>query len=160
MKVEKPFDTQALLHWWKTLEDDKAGRAELRRCRDATDVALTAAFFRFLQKFGINDRRHIDRYALIAGVLAHVKRYDETRHVAAQMATPKTGSRARVSGLRFRRLIQLRDRGAILQPMIRTVRLLEGTVDIQSLAEGLYWWSDHTRKEWAHHYYMTAPQES
>ena len=43
--------------------------------------------------------------------------------------------------------------------MIRLVRLLGGSVDIVSLANGIYWWNERTKKEWAYAYYENAPSE-
>ena len=55
MKESLSFDAQsalghALLRWWKWLENDRGGRAELRRAHDLTAVALTGAYQRFYQQ--------------------------------------------------------------------------------------------------------------
>ena len=112
----------------------------------------------------------IDRLALVAGVLSHVKEYrvGETekniqRSFAAQMAGNSSrggeGTKAVVSGLRFRRLIQIDDDEKLFQEMIRVVRLLGEEVDIVSLAHGIYWWNERTKKEWAFAYYENVPTE-
>ena len=76
------------------------------------------------------------------------------------MATPKAGSdRARVSGLRFRRLLKISDREELYQPLIRIVRLLGGQANILSLADDIYFWGENVRKNWAYAYYETAPSE-
>ena len=64
-----------------------------------------------------------------------------------------------MSGLRFRQLLKIEDPDKLYTTMIRLVRLLGGSVDIVSLANGIYWWNEHTKKEWAYAYYENAPSE-
>lgn len=160
MNQQKAYDEQALFSWWKELENNKGDRAELRRCRSATDVVFTQAFFRFLREINSKERKNIDQLALIAGVLAHVKTNDSSKRIAEQMATPKSGSNARVSGLRFRRLLKIDNRDELYPALVRLIHLLDGTANIFSLAESAFYWSEKTRKDWAYDYYTTAPQES
>lgn len=159
MNQQKAYEEQALFSWWKELENNKGDRAELRRCRSATDVAFTQAFYRFLRAIDRKDRSNIDQLALIAGVLAHVEKNDPSNRIAEQMATQKSGSNARVSGLRFRRLLKIDDREELYQALVRLIHLLNGTANIFSLAESAFYWSERTRKDWAYDYYSNAPQE-
>jgi CRISPR system Cascade subunit CasB len=77
------------------------------------------------------------------------------------MAMPKSGStNARVSGLRFRRLLKVQNNSDLFEPLIRVVRMLDGNVNISSLANSIYWWNDFTRKDWAFAYYDKAPDET
>jgi len=160
MKDQKPYDEQALFKWWDSLEQNKGERAELRRCRTTTDVAFTQAFYRFLRAIDKKNRSNIDQLALIAGVLAHVKKNDPSKRIAEQMASPKSGINARVSGLRFRRLLKIDNREELYQALVRLIHLLDGTANIYSLAESAFYWSERTRKDWAYDYYTTSPQES
>ena len=43
--------------------------------------------------------------------------------------------------------------------LIRAIRLLDGSVDLVSLANAAFWWNERTRKSWAYDYYATAPSE-
>ena len=152
-----------LLKWWKELDESRGDRAALRRCHNPTEVAFNPAFHRLRMKFkqfGYVDQESL---ALIAGILSHVRSNNERVHIAAQMATPKSGSTtACVSGLRFRRVLKLKDNTDLFEPLIRIVRMLDGIVNIPVLANSIYWWSvnDFTRKEWAFKYYDKAPTES
>jgi CRISPR system Cascade subunit CasB len=80
--------------------------------------------------------------------------------IAQQMATAKSpGAGARVSGLRFRRLLAVSDREVLYTLLIRVVRLLDGRVNLASLANAAFWWNERTKRDWAYDYYAAAPSE-
>lgn len=96
----------------------------------------------------------------VAALISHVKEHQPGLTFAQQMGRPKSeGGSARVSGLRFRRLLQLRNHEELFPGLIRTIHLLGGAANLHSLATGAYWWNDSTRKQWAFDYYETAPDE-
>ena len=100
--------------------------------------------------------------ALVAGVLSHAKTHSEPDSIARQMASPKQGDdKARVSGLRFRKLLKIKgeNKDELFSSMIGIVKLLDGNVNIYSLANSLYWWNNFTKKQWAYDYYERAPNE-
>ncbi len=149
---------EALLAWYYELNNARGDRAELRRCHTVMEVAFNPAFHRL--RLNLN-QFNPESLALVSGVLAHVKNNDTSKHFAAQMATPKHGNvNARVSELRFRRLLKIQDQSELFGAMIRIVRLLDGNVNIPSLATGLYWWNELTRKDWAYAYYDTGLKET
>jgi len=82
--------------------------------------------------------------------------------IAEQMATPKDGSKdnAKVSGLRFRRLLKVKDQEDLFISMSRIIALLGGAVNLRSLAQSVYFWNDRTRKQWAFEYYSKATNEA
>lgn len=156
-----PKARQVLYEWWSGLEINRGDRAALRHCHDETEVVFTPAFHRLrkdlLDEFNVN----LEALAIVAGVLSHVKNNDEGSRFAVQMATPASGSsNARVSGLRFRRLLNIEDRQELFTSMIRTVRLLNGTANLFDLANSIYWWNELTKKQWAYDYYTKSPNES
>ena len=123
-----------------------------------------------LEPLGSISPDQMDRLAIVAGVLSHVKENkteDRERNLlrsfAVQMASPppkgSPGKKACVSGMRFRQLLKVEDADKLYATMIRLVRLLGGSVDIVSLANGIYWWNERTKKEWAYAYYEHAPSE-
>jgi CRISPR system Cascade subunit CasB len=79
--------------------------------------------------------------------------------LAEQMATGKTDGSARVSGLRFRRLLKVKEADGLFSALGRVVALLGGAVNLQSLANSVYFWNDRTRKQWAFEYYTKSPSE-
>ena len=153
----------ALIKWWNGLDNSRGDRAALRRCHNPTEVAFNPAFHRLRMKFKPFGYVNQESLALIAGILSHVRNNNEHVHIAAQMATPKSGSTtACVSGLRFRRILKVQDNTDLFEPLIRIVHMLDGTVNIPVLANSIYWWNvnDSTRKDWAFRYYDKAPAES
>jgi len=150
-----------LLDWWRDLDQARGDRAELRRAAIPAAVAFSPVFHQLLHSLQRIGRPSAERLAVVAGVLSHIKDHDGSVAFAAQLASPKSESdRARVSGLRFRRLLKIADREELYQPLIRTVRLLDGRVNLISLADGIYFWGENVRKQWAYSYYETSPSES
>ena len=156
-------ETQALSAWWQALDANRGDRAELRRCATLTDVVFTSAYHRLrlaVGKYGpVND----NALALVAGLAARVKMDVTENTLAEQMATPKDPTskdgRAKVGGLRFRRLLKVKESDALFNAMGRVVALLGGAVNLQSLANSVYFWNDRTRKQWAFEYYSKSPSE-
>jgi CRISPR system Cascade subunit CasB len=155
-----PEEKEVLENWWREFKNNPGDRAALRRCRSAAEVAFVPYFHQLrldLVKIAYVQPQSLAR---VVGVLSHVKDYDESnaRSIAQQMAAKKDGSdQARVSDLRFRRLLAIDDADELYGPMIRIIRLLGGGADIPSLADGIYWWNDRTKNTWAYDYYSEAP---
>ncbi len=151
-----------LVAWWKGMESDKGERAVLRRASNPTEVVFSPVYHRLLNKL-LQQGGPVNREALaaVAGLATHVKVNAESAlSLARQMASPKSaGGNARVSGLRFRRLLTVAERGELYPLLIRVIRLLDGNVNLLSLANAVYWWNENTRKQWAYDYYSTAPAE-
>jgi len=167
---------EALLSWWKELDDARGDRAALRQCHNPLEVAFTPAFHRLkmrLEQYGTISPDQMDKLALVAGVLSHVKENKTEcrerniqRSFVVKMASPSPkgglGKKACVSELRFRQLLKIEDPDKLYMTMIRLVRLLGGSgdpVEVVSLANGIYWWNERTKKEWAFAYYENAPNE-
>jgi CRISPR system Cascade subunit CasB len=156
-----PDARSVLIDWWAGLDRARGDRAALRRCRSAQEVAFVPAYHRLRQNLSRVAPVDAEKLAVVAGILSHVKDNDFSLRFAQQMATPKSGSdRARVSGLRFRRLLKLESRDDLYGAVVRTIRLLDGSLDIASLADGVYWWNERTKKNWAFDYYDKAPNEA
>lgn len=153
-------ESKKLLDWWHGLENNRGDRAALRHCRSLTEVVFVPSYHRLRQellRFGNVDSEGL---AITAGLAARVKIINAGHTLAKQMALPKeAGGSARVSGLRFRRLLKIQGREDMYHAMIRIVALLGGSLNLISLAESVYWWNDITRKNWAFDYYTNAPSE-
>jgi len=156
-----PDARKALIEWWKDLDHARGDRAALRRCRSSQEVAFIPAFHRLYHSLSRIVPVDAEKLAVVSGVLSHIRQNDYALRFAQQMATPKSGSdHARVSGMRFRRLLKIEGRDDLYGALIRTVRLLDGAADIASLANGIYWWNERTKNEWAFDYYDKAPNEA
>lgn len=159
-KEGKKSEAALVKEWWASLEKDKGGRAELRRAKKLEQVFFSPAFHALYRKLRSTDWYSKEKIALMVGVLAHVKTHTGAMSFAAQMASPgKSGSKAKVSGLRFRRLLQNKTPNDIYGPLIRIVRLLDKQANVPDLAQSLYWWNDRTKQDWAFAYYEKAPGE-
>lgn len=128
--------------------------AELRRSKSIDDVILNSTAFHDLRnRLSDTKWKNIERIALIAGVLSHV-RYNKDVFLPKILAkkTTKDASKNAIL-LRFRRLIQYQDFRELFRPMIRHLDLVENKANISHLANSLYYWSDQTRKDWAISFY-------
>jgi len=153
-------ESKVLLDWWRGLETNRGDRAALRRCCNLSEVVFVPSYHRLRQEllrlgYVVNS----EGLAIVAGLTARVKEDNNKHTVAKQMATSVAGDSARVSGLRFRRLLKIQDRDKLYPAMIRIVALLGSSLSLVNLADSVYWWNDITRKNWAFDYYTNAPSE-
>jgi CRISPR system Cascade subunit CasB len=162
MFIEGDESSGLLISWWEALDQDRGERATLRRAADPSGVVFGSSFHMLLgrlrgQGYPLG-RDGTVALAAVAGLVAHVKSHVGGASIAQQMATPKSpGAGARVSGLRFRRLLAVSDRNELYPLLLRVVRLLDGHINLVSLANAAFWWNERTRQEWAYDYYATAP---
>lgn len=143
-----------LTTWWYRLDDARRDRAELRRCHIVSNVAFCPSFHHLrlaLLPFG---KHNVERLAIVAGVLAHIKVNDASTTFAAQMAVSRDGGdQPRLSDLRFRRLLKIDDLSVLHGEFIRITRLLGGSINIVDLAETIINWNKNVKKQLAYIYY-------
>lgn len=156
-RPDKLFDPdyesgKILFQWWKELEDRRGDRAQLRRTRDPAEVVFVPAYHYLYHQLRLADKEAL---ACVAGLCAHVKDNDSGQTFAEQMADGN--DKAKVSGLRFRRLLRIDDRDELYNAMRRMIQMLGGVVNIYSLAQTVYWWNQRTKKQLAYEYYEHAP---
>ena len=144
-----------LLAWWNGLDDDRGGRAILRRASSPTLVALSAPYqrlFRRLQSVADIRPQDCERIAAIVGLLAHVKE-NESRPLAEAMSQrDEGGDRPTVSELRFLRLLDAADTEALFTGLRRVLPLMKQRVDVLALASDVLYWGDAVKKRWAYAY--------
>lgn len=150
---------QSLQSWHHRLDTNRGDRARLRRGDRPEDIMLTDAFFNFINQMPDSwlDQRSIISSASVAGLLSHVKsdhqvlskshqstdqnKYKNMASFAEQLATPtKSSDKAPVSTLRFQQLLKSRTTEEFYRRMIRTIRLLDGRVNILSLTNDIVQW--------------------
>lgn len=147
-----------IYQWWKGLDQDRGGRAELRRCHNLTEVMFCPSFHRLYHSLAAVGAVNREGIALIAGVLSHVKKPHDQGKLGKLMADKRSGNTSRVSEPRFRRLIRITDRDELFQPFIRIIALLDGSVDVKEVSEILYYWNERVRKNLAFAYYEDEVQ--
>jgi len=158
------FETmeKRLQAWHRWLDDNRGDRARLRRAESPEDILLTDAFFHFLEWLKPfqewSEKTPMLAKACIAGALAHVKidkqmpsriyhsksKDDVPTKIASfaeQLATPLEGkSKAPMSELRFQQLQKSPTVDDFYRRIIRAIRLLDGNVNIVSLAKDIAHW--------------------
>jgi CRISPR system Cascade subunit CasB len=143
-----------LLRWWQGLDDDRGGRAALRRAPDITAVVLLPAYqhlHRGLTAAGWPAATwRDDRLAAAAGLLAHVKQGTEQTLPAAM--SQRDGDKPRVSPLRFMRLLEAPDIDTLFAGLRRTLPLLQHQANVLALATDVINWDDSVKKRWAYAY--------
>jgi CRISPR system Cascade subunit CasB len=154
-------ERSSIWRWWKSLSDeDRAGRAELRRCATVTEVAFTAPYHRLLRWLGSRLKEgDARRVAAIAAVLAHVESEpDNGGSLAKRMGKPKgEGQASVVSDARFRHLVRNEDPDEMMRELARVVRQLDRKASVEALFRDLMTWDERTRMRWARDYYEAAP---
>jgi CRISPR system Cascade subunit CasB len=162
------------LDWWNGLQADggKGTRrggdlgalARLRRA-DLLDAAMEEATIDLFHRLKSHPQgaflgeRLVERTALIAAVLAHVREDDERKVKVAAAAGETTGGGQRIlHPLRLRRLFAAREPRDCLVAFRRLVAILRKKANVADLAESLFdwpdeWRGDHQRKRWAFAYY-------
>lgn len=141
------FDTSIILQWYNELENDKGGRAELRRAHNPIEVVFLSVYHRLYAKLEASSPDK-EALACVAGLCAHVKE-NQKDEFAKQME-------GNISSLRFRKLLAINDREDLYHMMIRIIRQLGGKVNVADLAKTVYWWNEKTKKELAYEYYANA----
>jgi CRISPR system Cascade subunit CasB len=147
-----PAAGEILRGWWISLQNRRADRADLCRCRGESDVALVPSFYRLvsaLREPGYNPSLH--RLATVAGVLAHVRR--DADDAMGRAMSRSHGAGPVLSEARFRRLLAAEDRQDLYSQLVRCVRLLGNSAPLLDLANAAYWWNEAVRKRWAYDYY-------
>jgi CRISPR type I-E-associated protein CasB/Cse2 len=156
-----PAPRSSLWGWWKSLDgEDRAGRAELRRCATAAEVAFTAPYHRLLRRLGSRlGEADARRVAAIAAILAHVDEEPAGESsLARTMGLPRgEGQGSVVSDARFRHLLRNEDPDELLREFVRVIRQLGRTAPVEPLFRDLMAWDEKTRLRWARDYYAAAP---
>jgi CRISPR system Cascade subunit CasB len=155
-----------LLEWWNGLKQNKGDRAELRRSKNLQDIQTTSAFPRCY--WGAT--RHFDQekwkpskeqLAIITGLLAYVEENDTAKkdeqgeeqnqdYFGYQISR---GDKEKLSELRFRRLLKIKNREKLFRFLIQTIRLLDKKVNLLDLLRIAYFWGDSTRIKLSYQYY-------
>jgi len=166
----KDQDQDRLIDWWRSLEENPGERAQLRRCGIPAEVFCQRGFHRLCNKLPWWAKWDEDVMALasVAGVLSHV-RTESLLSFPAQLGREKDNSRKPVmSELRFQQLLACQNWDEFYVCLRRAVHLAGLTVNIISLADGIFHWardrrdvlsenpSKRFRFSWADSYYGTV----
>ena len=151
-------EINTLQRWHRWLDDNRGDRARLRRADRPEDILLTDSFFHFLEQMPENwrEKNPLFTSAAVAGLLSHVKEdrqilskgyqpkdKNKPRNIATfaeQLATPARGEKSPMSELRFQQLQKSRTTDDFYRRVMRAIRLLDGKVNVPSLANDIIHW--------------------
>lgn len=149
-----------LRRWWGGLDEDRAARAELRRCRTVLDVMQVPAFHAVRQRLLKADLSQRDsehpRLAVVVGLLSHLKQNGELEPAKAF----SEGDQPPVSPLRFRQVLEARDDDELFVRLRRVLPLVGLRVNLDSLVYDTFHWGDTTRKNWVYAYRWPQKQSA
>lgn len=157
MSIVKEEHKATLRKWHEELQEKRGNRASLRRSTTVNDVCLSEGFRSLLMqthtlwKIEAQEWR-FTALALVAAVSANVKAIDERQPFAAQLA-------AVMSEGRFTRLSAVKTPDDLLRQLRRAVKLLNGSVNLISLAEDIFRWCRGERRP-AHHHRRQQRQQN
>jgi CRISPR system Cascade subunit CasB len=163
--------------WWQDLQPtktngepnpsgDRAALARLRRAAGPAEALAEEATLALFRRLGLSseDYFRLPRVALIAVVLAHVRADTEPgadgfRAPAARAVgriSAEDADSAKMSPLRFRRLLACREEEELAREMRRLVALADGKINVGDLAASLFFWGEKVRQRWAFEYYAAG----
>ena len=157
MSIVKEGQKATLRKWHEELQAKRGNRASLRRSTTVNDVCLSEGFRSLLMqthtlwKIEAQEWR-FTALALVAAVAANVKAIDERQPFAAQLA-------AVMSEGRFTCLSAVKTPDELLRQLRRAVKLLNGSVNLDSLAEGVFRWCQESDDLLNHHRRQQRPTE-
>ena len=149
MSIVKEEHKATLRKWREELQAKRGNRASLRRSTTVNDVCLSEGFRSLLMqthtlwKIEAQEWR-FTALALVAAVAANVKAIDERQPFAAQLA-------AVMSEGRFTCLSAVKTPDDLLRQLRRAVKLLNGSVNLISLAEDIFRWCQESDDLLNHH---------
>ncbi|KNC11914.1 transposase [Klebsiella sp. RIT-PI-d] len=144
MSIVQDDHKTTLRRWHETLQEKRGLRASLRRSKTVNDACMSEGYRSLLMQthtlWKIEGQEwRFTALALTAALAAHVKSIDERQKFAAQLGQT-TGNNPVMSELRFSRLSAVKTPDQLLRQLLRAVRLLNGSVNLPSLADDIFQW--------------------
>lgn len=172
MSYDRQGAVDATAAWWHALQPDpergrpgdRAALAKLRRAATVAEAMTEPAAITLFRRIGATAPGDLPRIATLAAVLAHLREDVPEGRVARRLGPdyPDAPETARMSPLRFRRLLEAGTGDEQLTAFRRMVALAGGTLPLRDLARSLLDWDDERRRRWIYDYWnagqpMTAP---
>lgn len=135
-------------------------RAVLRRCRDVEEVAMEGAFWRVVRAAPEGVRPRLAEVVVCFPAAEQLKRTTGFG-VGAHFYRALRGNRRTLTdtgALRFRQLLQARDRGELVHRLRRLLAFADAPVDWGVLGKDVYFWGDRVRRQWAQDFYSNAQE--
>jgi len=157
MSIVQEDHKATLRKWHEELQEKRGARASLRRSATLNDACLSEGFRSLLMRTHTLWKREGQEWrftalALTAALAAHVKSIDERQTFASQLSDV-------MSDLRFSRLCAVKTPDELLRQLRRAVKLLNGSVNLISLAEDIFRWCQEQDDLLKHHRRQQRPTE-
>jgi CRISPR system Cascade subunit CasB len=152
--------------WWASLQADPGARAQLRRCRDGVEAALSVPGLALARRLPLSAKTphgfaHVcDLARLLAAV--RLDHRDSLMRRLGWVEFPREDApapaRPALSEARFRRLLRIDEPTPLADELIRLIRLAGEEAHVGRLAADFLNWSDahgraSVRQHWAFEYY-------
>ena len=155
MSIVKEEHKATLRKWHEELQEKRGERASLRRSTTVNDVCLTDGFRLFLKnrqiKWQDEPELRITALALIAELAPMLK-------LLMNGSLLPRSWRRNVKGA-FYSSVAVKTPDELLRQLRRAVRLLNGSVNLDSLAEGVFRWCQESDDLLNHHRRQQRPTE-
>lgn len=144
MSIVKDDHKATLRRWHQDLQEKRGLRASLRRSKTVNEACLSEGFHLLLMRtHSLWENKadwHVTALAITAVLAAHIKFIDERQSFATQLGQKKNGDNPAMSKLRFSRLSAVKTPDELLRQLRRAVQLLNGVVNLPSLADDVFHW--------------------
>ena len=161
-KEDRPTFAKTYLEWHGEILDAKGERAELRRCGDPRDAVFCRAYHRLKRKVRAlpeGEQLYGESLCVLAYLGVQIQKHLGKTSLPAAMANDGN-QHTRVSPLRFRRLLEARDRWEFCDRMMRVLPLLDREANMAELAKTVRFWNENSRRQWAETYYDKLPAKA
>lgn len=156
-----------LKKWWNELENDKGGRAALKRASSITEAMFVPAYYRLLKALrerGYTVGSKMQPYLAVVAALAARLEDDIRGKFGEQLGTPKSGKKPVFSELRMRRILACDDLEELYTLLRRSIAVLDERASLSSMAATIWHWAPlaekrptDSRRQLAYDYYNVAP---
>lgn len=163
MSIVQEDHKATLRKWHEDLQEKRGERASLRRSVTVNDACLSEGLRSLLMQTHTlwkiaGQEWRFTALALTAAVAANVKTIDVRQTFAAQLGQ-MTGNTPVMSERRFTRLLAVKTPDELLRQLRRAVKLLNGAVNLMSLAEDIFRWCQENDDLLNHHRRQQRPTE-
>jgi len=155
------LDFSAVKTWWEALQNDRAARAELRRCASVSEAMNVPATFDLFRSCGGTGPNDLAAIALTAAALAHVRDDDPDMSIARRIGPddPDKPETALLKPLRFRRLMEAVTEDERLTAFRRLAAIAGRKLNVADLARALLDWSENRQRRWVFDYWNAGNLE-
>jgi CRISPR system Cascade subunit CasB len=151
-----------VMGWWLGLQEDRAARAQLRRCAtlmDALDILQTHQLLKRIENRNLHDPA-----ITLAIILAHVDKNKDGGPSFAN-ALGKDNGQKLLSNLRFGSLLQAlvkreEDWSAVIRNLRRAIKIAKGqNFNVRRLVGDILFFNEQSQRDWTYDYWQTASDE-